>query len=435
MWMSKSWIYGSDILLSIFAVYLFFYYFDIFFTRRREKIWGVVGGVIFVLWQIFPFNGSALSGEENIIITTIVTLIAVLFIYEGTVWDKCVFAAEFNAIWMLMETLCNYMLMLYCTRYAMKLQIGSVISKIFFFFVLAALKKVFSNDEIKRLPAKHNSMLVLIPMGSIYIMNNIFMLGYQIDNRREEIRSAVTVVILLGMNILIFYIYMKLADDLNLRRMTAVYEQQLELYEQHQKERELTTLQMRDVRHNMKNNLVSILAYAEQREYEKMIEYIHEIMEEGRMNRTWIANSGNIIVDSLVGYWYMAAQERGIECNVEINIPMIMPFKGADICLILGNLLENAVEAAGKVEGRKYINVRMKYDRENLLIFIANSYDGVLVKTKDNVFRSTKKDTENHGIGLPSVHRTVTKYNGMLILDDKVPGQFQVRAVLYGAQK
>lgn len=64
------------------------------------------------------------------------------------------------------------------------------------------------------------------------------------------------------MNVLIFYIYMKLTDDLRLKRMNAVYEQQLELCERHQQEREISTLQLRDVRHNMKNNLVSILAYS-----------------------------------------------------------------------------------------------------------------------------------------------------------------------------
>lgn len=48
---------------------------------------------------------------------------------------------------------------------------------------------------------------------------------------------------------------------------------------------------------------------------------------------------------------------------------MKMSFKGADICLILGNLLENAVEAAEKVRENKYIKIKMKYDKSNLLIF------------------------------------------------------------------
>lgn len=84
-------------------------------------------------------------------------------------------------------------------------------------------------------------------------------------------------------------------DDLQLRRMTSVYEQQLELCERHQQERELSMLQLRDIKHNMKNNLVSILAYAEKGEDEKIIEFIQDIMEESGLSISEVANSGNIV--------------------------------------------------------------------------------------------------------------------------------------------
>ena len=69
-----------------------------------------------------------------------------------------------------------------------------------------------------------------------------------------------------------FYIYMKLTDDLRLKRMNAVYEQQLELCERHQQEREISTLQLRDVRHNMKNNLVSILLMQKIKNVRKLLD-------------------------------------------------------------------------------------------------------------------------------------------------------------------
>ena len=248
---------------------------------------------------------------------------------------------------------------------------------------ITALKRVFTKDEIKELPVRYSFMLVLIPIGSIYIMNNIFMLGYKLHSNRANIQSAVTAVILLGVNVLVFYIYIKLADDLQLRRMTSVYEQQLDLCERHQQERELSILRLRDMRHNMKNNLVSILAYAENGDNEKIIRFVNEIMEEGGIKTSTVTNSGNIVIDSLIGYWYVEAKKVGIDFSVNLNIPMEMPFRGADICLILGNLLENAVEAAQKAEGKKYIRLHMKYDKNNLLLFVENNYKGVLIKTKD----------------------------------------------------
>ena len=438
MSMSKILSYGTDILFIIFAVYLFFYYFDIFLKRRKRTVLSMIGLVIFMAWQFEMSSVNLLPAYGNIIVTIITTLFAVAQIYEGKFWNKCIFTIAFNAIWMLIETISGNILLTYCCEFT-DLQalgtLGSFTSKIVFMIAITALKRVFTKDEIKELPVRYSFMLVLIPIGSIYIMNNIFMLGYSLHSNRANIQSAVTAVILLGVNVLVFYIYIKLADDLQLRRMTSVYEQQLDLCERHQQERELSILQLRDVRHNMKNNLVSILAYAENGDNEKIIRFVNEIMEEGGIKTSTVTNSGNIVIDSLIGYWYVEAKKVGIDFSVNLNIPMEMPFRGADICLILGNLLENAVEAAQKAEGKKYIRLHMKYDKNNLLLFVENNYKGVLIKTKDKRLKSTKTDAGNHGVGLSSVYRIAAKYHGVVTIDDGVTNRFLIRVVLYGKQK
>lgn len=438
MSMSKILSYGTDILFIIFAVYLFFYYFDIFLKRRKRTVLSMIGLVIFMAWQFEMSSVNLLPAYGNIIVTIITTLFAVAQIYEGKFWNKCIFTIAFNAIWMLIETISGNILLTYCCEFT-DLQalgtLGSFTSKIVFMIAITALKRVFTKDEIKELPVRYSFMLVLIPIGSIYIMNNIFMLGYRLHSNRANIQSAVTAVILLGVNVLVFYIYIKLADDLQLRRMTSVYEQQLDLCERHQQERELSILQLRDVRHNMKNNLVSILAYAENGDNEKIIRFVNEIMEEGGIKTSTVTNSGNIVIDSLIGYWYVEAKKVGIDFSVNLNIPMEMPFRGADICLILGNLLENAVEAAQKAKGKKYIRLHMKYDKNNLLLFVENNYKGVLIKTKDKRLKSTKTDAGNHGVGLSSVYRIAAKYHGVVTIDDGVTNRFLIRVVLYGKQK
>lgn len=438
MSMSKTLSYGTDILFIIFAVYLFFYYFDIFLKRRKRTVLSMIGLVIFMAWQFEMSSVNLLPAYGNIIVTIITTLFAVAQIYEVKFWNKCIFTIAFNAIWMLIETISGNILLTYCCEFT-DLQalgtLGSFTSKIVFMIAITALKRVFTKDEIKELPVRYSFMLVLIPIGSIYIMNNIFMLGYKLHSNRANIQSAVTAVILLGVNVLVFYIYIKLADDLQLRRMTSVYEQQLDLCERHQQERELSILRLRDMRHNMKNNLVSILAYAENGDNEKIIRFVNEIMEEGGIKTSTVTNSGNIVIDSLIGYWYVEAKKVGIDFSVNLNIPMEMPFRGADICLILGNLLENAVEAAQKAEGKKYIRLHMKYDKNNLLLFVENNYKGVLIKTKDKRLKSTKTDAENHGVGLSSVYRIAAKYHGVVTIDDDVANRFLIRVVLYGKQE
>lgn len=432
MWMYKLLSSGRYVFLSGFAVYLFLSYFDIFFERKKKGFLFVTGLAVFAMWQFIIPISVCFPAYGNIAVTIVISFLAAIIAYEGVYWNKLVFVIVFNAIWMLMETLCNYILVIYCEKYAMVQPVGSFISKMFFFIVIIALKKVFTVDEIKEMPVRYSIMLVLVPIGSIYIMNNIFMLGLTVDDEYARYYSAFTVIILLGMNVLIFYIYMNLADDLQLRRITSVYEKQLELCEHHQKEQEMATMKLRDEKHNMKNNLISILAYAKNKECKKIINFVNEIMDEGGMSIAAISNSGNIVIDSLIGYWYVNAQKRNIEFSADICTPMTLPFKGADVCLILGNLLENAVEAAQKAEGKRYIKIRIKYDKNNLFLFMENNYKGQLEKLKDNRLKSTKPDARNHGVGLASVNRAAAKYHGTVIVEDSIPGKFKVQVLLYG---
>lgn len=404
-----------------------------FFPRNGKRFITIWGLVVFATWEFFIAHIiKIIPSYVNIFITIGITFLAVSIVYRGGFWSKCFFSMTFDAIWMLLETLSNYILLIYCEMYASSQPVGSFVSKILFFLVIFALKRVFSNDEIKELPTRYNIMLVLIPTGSIFIMNNIFMLGYQVNSIYKEFNSALAVFILLGMDFLIFYIYYKLTDDLLLRRKTVVYEQQLELCERHQEERELSILQMREINHNIKNNFVTILAYAEKGQCKKIIDFVNDVLGESRINISSVIDSGNIVIDSLIGYWYVVARQMDIDFSIDVNIPMLLPFKGADLSLILGNILENAVEAASRVKTGKYIKIRMKYDKNNLLIFIVNNYEGDLIKTKSNKLKSTKLDSCNHGIGLSSVERIVTKYHGVLAIDDSVPQRFLIRIVLYG---
>ena len=310
---------------------------------------------------------------------------------------------------------------------------GAFASRFLFFLIILALRKVFTNEKVTGLPTGYSILIIFIPTGSIYIMNAVFVLAYRTDWEYAEGYSLVSGLILLFINVLIFYIYIRLADDLRIRRMNLVYEQQLDLCARHQEERELSVLQMRDVRHGMRNHLLSILAYAERGEREKLIQFVTDIIEDGRLRPSEEINTGNIVTDSLVGYWKKKAEDAGIEFLTDLSIPMEMPFRGADISLIMGNLLENAVEGAGRAEGRKYIRLKMKYDKNNLLITIENSYRGKLAKGKGEELRTTKTDTSNHGIGLPSVRRAADKYQGVLSVDTTEPGRFLARVVLYGS--
>lgn len=431
--LANKWILvGIDMLRVLFAIYIFYYYFSIFFHRKKVGIQVIIGILSLVTWQMEVFGIiSMIPMEWNIVLSMGFTLFAVTNIFEGRFTGKCFFSIIFDALWMLAETFVGNLLMIYCEELVEIQVIGSFISKIIFLMIVVALKKVFMKEEVQGLSGRYSVGLVFIPAGSIYIMNAVFVLVDEAKKEYAEVYSLISVVILLLVNILVGYIYIKLADDQQIRRKNIVYEQQLELCERHQEETEMAMLQIRDVKHNMRNNLISLLAYAEKGECEKIVAFINDIMEDGKLKAPIVITTGNIVADSLVEYWRRTAENKRIKFQSELSIPMEMPFKGADISLVLGNLLENAVEGAEKAKKRKYIKLGIKYNRENLLIVIENSYGGTLKKIK-NELKTTKADAANHGIGLASVRRVVRKYQGVMFVDDTVPERFLIRVVLYG---
>lgn len=423
----------ANVLIAIFIVYLFFLYFGIFFTIRQKSSRVIVGVALLMLWQlIVPEIIRTPSGICSIGVTVVLTLFAAINVFVGRVWMKCFFAVAFSAIWMLVEMLVGSLLTIYGKNIVEQQMFGAFTSTLLFWLIILALRRVFINEKIMGLSVGYSILIIFIPIGSIYIMNAVFMLAYRAQWKYAETYSIVSGIILLFVNVLIFYLYIRLADDLQIRRMNMVYKQQLDLCERHQEERELSMLQMRDVRHGMRNHLLAILAYAEKGEKEKLIRFVNDIMEDGNLKLSAAISTGNIVIDSLVGYWKKIAEQKGIEFVPDLSIPIEMPFRGADISLIMGNLLENAVEGAEKVEKKKYIRLKVKYDKNNLLIVIENSYQGELEKGKGGELRTTKEDRLNHGIGLPSVRRVVEKYRGMVFIDDAVTGRFLIRVVLYG---
>ena len=118
-------------------------------------------------------------------------------------------------------------------------------------------------------------------------------------------------------------------------------------------------------------------------------------------------------VDALLNYKNSIAKKKNVKIRLEQSIPITLPYKSSDICSILGNLLDNAIEAAENSENKE-IDVRIVYAKNKLKITVKNYYTGKIKKDTGGNFISTKSDTKNHGIGLQSVTRIVEAYGGVM---------------------
>lgn len=142
----------------------------------------------------------------------------------------------------------------------------------------------------------------------------------------------------------------------------------------------------------------------------------------------YISNTGNIVIDSIINFKYEEAYKKKIYFNLDIKVPPNMEVEDFDITIILGNLLDNAIQAVDKIEDKK-INISIKYDKGRLLIKVSNKFNEYLVYNNGELV-STKKDKENHGLGIKNIKDVLDKYKGEINFST-YDSLFSVNIILY----
>ena len=263
-------------------------------------------------------------------------------------------------------------------------------------------------------------------------MHNIFIIAAVYDEFSKF--SVFASLMLLLVNYVVFEIYDWMSRDAMVREQNRLYGQQLELCSRQAEERESLYLEIRRLRHDMKNYLSCLLGAVQTGEKKEAEMLIQEMLNDGISNRTSeVSRSGNIVVDSLVNYKHDLAEKEGIMFEANVFIPVSLPFQSGHLAVILGNLLDNALEACrGVPEGQRYIKLDISYVKEMLQICIRNSYHATHRKDSSGRYLTTKKDTLDHGIGLSSVEQAVSCYHGEMTAEG-TGNEFRVSVVMYGS--
>lgn len=222
------------------------------------------------------------------------------------------------------------------------------------------------------------------------------------------------------LNIIVFKLYINLSKEKELQKYNTVYEQQLELCNQHMREKENVMMNLRNVKHDMKQHFIVVMEMLENNEVQLATEYLGKLVDLDILNNSSISRTDNIVVDSLLNAKYAVAQKAGIKFEANIQIPMQLPFSGADISILLGNIIDNAIEASMDIpERERYIKYYMKFDRNVLIVTVINAFNGVLLRNKNGKIVTNKGDSRNHGIGLESVRKVADKYHGSVVIEEK----------------
>ena len=193
-----------------------------------------------------------------------------------------------------------------------------------------------------------------------------------------------------------------------------------QLDEQHENyERMLSSdRQLREFRHDYKNHMLVVTALLNAGKNDEAAEYLETIKITSGVQKRQIS-TGNFVADAMLNNKNALAEELGIKMSFVGTIPE-KGIASSDLCTVLGNLVDNAIENTKRLKGEKYIRIEATARELFFVLSIVNPVNERVV-IKNNRIKTTKSDSKNHGIGLKNVGRIAEKYGGKFRLscDDR----------------
>ena len=240
--------------------------------------------------------------------------------------------------------------------------------------------------------------LVLIPKYNTILYTQRFLRGY-----------IVIVYALLLILALFYTMFLMMANILN--KNQKLQQENLFLSVQQERYENLRSAieEARQARHDIRHHFVQLSVLAEDGNLEKIKNYLQNAMD--KIPGFDFHFCENQSVDNVIGYYYALAQEEEIPFDARVDLPQELSVDEMDLCLILSNLLENALEASLKTaKFRQRIDIKIYRHASNLiLIQIENAFDGK-IQQNHGIFLSSKRN--QNGIGIQSVRHIVKKTGG-----------------------
>lgn len=406
-----------SIFTEIFAVLITRRFMRLFFELkeenvRKEKIayilFFLADIIVFQIFHSLPLNMIVSIGSFFLIST----------VYRGGIKKKLLVVVLIYGIGMICDTIAVFLFIDYTAGEAVTQLVG-IVTNIFYCICEILTEKIIKKQG-KREQELFSGILLLVPIASVVML--YFLAAANIQNRiLLDVEGAGILII----NILIFFLYYKISDMYYKLRRQDQIEQQIELYQYQMEIMAQTEKKVRGLRHDIKHHIRQIYVLMKEEKYADILQYLDK-MNVNLENPKEYVSSGNKDIDAIVNYMLVKAESEGVTADVKVDIPEGLKIETFTINVILGNLLENAIEAARESDEKK-LRISIYTQKGLMYISIFNTYTGEVRKKGDKIF---SKKGENHGFGLMNVKEMVESRHGtMRIHYDEA--MFQVNVMLY----
>lgn len=408
--------YVINLLGNICELFIILFFLKDNYKPRVKKTVFIPLCVVFTLFQFVNTN-LFLKESVLVVIFSLAFIFAVTLLFKLKMWQNIIYTAFIYLILALSEASLGMILSLGFNIGISDIQsssllfaIGTLSSKFFaYVFILFTKAKRF---QIKDKPFKHNVLWVfLLPIASILIMLLFLRCCYQIEDTGFQVITLITSVILAFANIAIFHIIDKQNELIETKEKLLFTEKHINNQVIHYQDLYKYQNEMRIFRHDIRNRLVSLIGLLKQSQTEKAIQEMESNLNWINEMNDNIVNSGNPVIDAILQSKLRDAKEKGISIEIFIRFSADVEIDEIELGIILGNALDNAIEAVEKIADgeNKTIQFKLISTKDRISISIENP-------VKDNVdvnnLSTTKVNKIFHGYGVERIKQIARKYDG-----------------------
>jgi len=264
----------------------------------------------------------------------------------------------------------------------------------------------FKNIRRNRTIPIHWVSVIFVPALSIPIISLLISLRYI-----PQLVSIFIVVMLFGINLSAIYLHDAISKALEDRYKAILDARGKEYYISQCEIMQESIDKLKSFRHDTKIHLATLKEFAIQENNSEVVGYIALLIGDIEKSEVY-SDTGNLAFDSIINYKLRNAISNDIKLNLEVFVPPVLNFEIIDIVTILGNILDNALDAIEHLE-EKWITLNIQHDKGVLLIKSENPFAGMISFEDANESKiSSTKQSDDHGYGLKNIRRSVENYNG-----------------------
>lgn len=290
--------------------------------------------------------------------------------------------------------------------------------RIIFLILTVLLKKqsdkIYLNNIFKIVP-NHTYVLVLINLflasGLIVTVNFEYPSVHDKDMTVKVFAMFLSLCVFATLISLLFSVVSKkYYSDINM-----LLEKQIKTQIIYYQDREKTYTEIRRFKHDYTNHINCIRSMIKAGRYDDISEYLGEITNMFPSNKL-LFNTGNFISDAILSDKQNSVKSENITIQFDGTIPNSI--NETDLCIILGNAIDNAIEASRALTGEKIIAVYGGFSHSYFILTVTNPTDNT-VNNNNGLPFTTKANKSEHGFGLLNIKSVVDKYNGYMKIDNK----------------